>query len=150
MNDVPTPTASIDLAAEPEHPARAASMRSMAAVAAKDRDAWLACFAEDALVEDPVGPSMFDEAGTGHRGQESIGAFWDATIATMAKIEFLLERSHAGGDRCLNVGRIRSTLGDGSTVLVTGGFLYRVDDAGLITHLQAFWQMDQMQFTPAG
>ena len=29
----------------------------MAAVEAGDRDAWLALFADDAVVEDPVGPS---------------------------------------------------------------------------------------------
>lgn len=142
-------TVTIDLSEQADHPARTAAMRSMAAVMAGDREAWVACFADDALVEDPVGPNLFDESGEGHRGTDAIGAFWDTTISTMAKIEFLIERSHAGGDRCLNVGRIRNTLSDGATVVVTGGFLYRVDNAGLITHLQAFWQMDQMTYTPA-
>ena len=41
---------------------------SMAAVEAGDREAWLALFSDDAVVEDPVGPSMFDPEGTGHRG----------------------------------------------------------------------------------
>lgn len=140
---------SIDLADLPEHPARTAAMRSMAAVAAGDREAWLDNFAEDALVEDPVGPSIFDEAGEGHRGRDAIGAFWDRTVGTLASIEFLMERSHAGGDRCANVGRIRNTLADGSQVVVTGVFVYRAGDDGLVTHLQAFWQMDQMTFTPA-
>ncbi len=139
----------LDLASLPANPARAAAMRSMTAVAAGDREGWLAGFADDALVEDPVGPSMFDEAGSGHRGKAAIGAFWDATIATMSSIEFLIERSHAGGDRCANVGRIRNVMGDGSTVVVTGAFVYRVDDEGLVVHLQAFWQMDQMAFGAA-
>lgn len=142
-------TEAIDLADLAEHPARTAAMRSMAAVAAGDREAWLACFADDALVEDPVGPSLFDETGTGHRGKEAIGGFWDAAVSSMSRIEFMIERSHAGGDRCANVGRIRNVLGDGSTVVVTGVFVYRVDDDGLVTHLQAFWQMDQMAFSPA-
>ncbi len=138
----------IDLADLPEHPARTAAMRSMAAVAAGDREAWLAGFADDALVEDPVGPSLFDETGNGHRGKEAIRAFWDAAISSMSQIEFMIERSHAGGDRCANVGRIRNVMGDGATVVVTGVFVYRVDDDGLVTHLQAFWQMDQMAFSP--
>lgn len=148
-NTLAEATQVIDLATLPEHPARTAAMRSMAAVSAGDREGWLSCFAPDALVEDPVGPSMFDEAGTGHHGRDAIGAFWDSAISAMAEVEFLVERSHAGGDRCANVGRIRNVLADGATVVVTGVFVYRVDDAGLVTHLQAFWQMDQMQFTPA-
>ena len=39
-----------------EHPARLASQRSMAAVEAGDREAWLALFTDDAVVEDPIGP----------------------------------------------------------------------------------------------
>lgn len=146
LTDAPT---TIDLADLPEHPARTASLHSLRAVQAQDKEAWIACFAPDALLEDPVGPSMFDESGQGHRGHDAIRAFYDKTIATLDRIEFHLERSHAGGDRCANVGRIVNTMPDGSTVTVTGVFVYRVGDDGLVTHLQAFWQMDQMQFTPA-
>ena len=63
MNDTPNPTP-----APADHPARAASQASMAAVTAGDRAAWLAPFAADAVVEDPIGPSMFDPDGAGHRG----------------------------------------------------------------------------------
>ncbi|MEZ5373320.1 MAG: hypothetical protein R2704_11400 [Microthrixaceae bacterium] len=56
-----------------EHPARAASQASMAAVTAGDRSAWLALFADDAVVEDPIGPSMFDPDGVGHRGRRHRG-----------------------------------------------------------------------------
>ena len=41
-----------------EHPARAAANRSMDAVQRKDKQAWLDLFAEDAIVEDPIGPSV--------------------------------------------------------------------------------------------
>ena len=58
----------------PPHPARDASLRSMQAVEAGDRSAWLALFAEDAVVEDPIGPSPFDPEGDGHRGREAIAA----------------------------------------------------------------------------
>src|SRR6185436_9211045 len=43
-----------------EHPARLASKRSIAAVRAKDKAAWIALFAEDAVIEDPVGVSPID------------------------------------------------------------------------------------------
>ena len=51
--------------------AREMSKRSMAAIEGKDRDGWLSLFAEDAVVEDPIGPSMLDPEGLGHRGHRS-------------------------------------------------------------------------------
>jgi len=49
--------------ASPALTARDLGQRSMAAVEAGDRAAWLALFSDDAVVEDPVGPSMFDPRG---------------------------------------------------------------------------------------
>jgi steroid delta-isomerase len=43
-------------ASDRDHPARRASRRSMAAVADRRKDQWLALFAPDAVVEDPVRP----------------------------------------------------------------------------------------------
>ena len=40
--------------------ARELGQASMAAVEARDRTAWLALFADDGVVEDPIGPSAFD------------------------------------------------------------------------------------------
>ena len=38
-------------------------------------------FADDAIVEDPIGPSHFDPEGKGHRGKEAIAKFYDMAIA---------------------------------------------------------------------
>ena len=62
------------------HPARSASQRSYSAVAKGDLEEWLTVYAEDAVLEDPVGPSMFDEEGKGHRGHDGISAFWKVAI----------------------------------------------------------------------
>ena len=43
--------------------ARDLGKASMAAVEVHDRVGWLALFAEDAVVEDPIGPSVFDPEG---------------------------------------------------------------------------------------
>src|SRR6516225_11594410 len=64
--------------------ARELGMRSRAAVHAGDRDGWLALFADDALVQDPIGPSPFDPEGKGHRGIDAIAAFYDTVIAPSA------------------------------------------------------------------
>ena len=83
----------------------------MAAVGAGDRQAWLALFAEDAIVEDPIGPSAFDPEGNGHRGIEAIAAFYDNVIAVNESITFTIKQSYLCGDEAANVGVIRIAFG---------------------------------------
>ena len=134
-----------------EHPARAASQRSMAAVKAQDRAGWLALWAEDGCVEDPVGPSWLDPTGEGHRGKEAIGAFFDTTIATLEGIRFEITDSFAAGSEVANVGTIHLSLPGGTTGRCEGVFVYRVDEQGLLVSLRAFWETDRLNatFTPA-
>ena len=129
----------------PDHPARAASIRSMRAVEAQDKETWVGGFADDAIVEDPVGVSPLDPSGEGHRGREAIAAFWDATIAPN-DVAFAIERSYAAGDECANVGSITTTLPDGNRVRTEGVFVYRVDGEGKLLSLRAFWEFDRMEF----
>ncbi len=129
-----------------EHPARAAARRSMAAVRAKDKNAWLALFAEDGWVEDPVGPSGFDPEGAGHHGAEAIARFWDMAIAKTDAIEFLIDDSVACGNEVANIGRIRTTLA-GTVIDAEGVFIYRVDESGSLLSLRAFWEVDRAMAT---
>jgi ketosteroid isomerase-like protein len=130
-----------------EHPARLASQRSAAAVQAKDKDAWLALFADDAVVQDPVGKSFLDETGEGHRGLEAIGAFFDNNIAPVESIRFELHDSFAAGDEVANVATIHMTLPGGTTSRCEGVFVYRVRADGKLVSLRAFWEVDRMMAT---
>jgi steroid Delta-isomerase len=134
-------------ASDTDHPARRASQRSAAAVARGDKRAWLDLFADDAVVEDPVGPSVFDPDGLGHRGRDGIAAFWDAAIAAATLFHFTITDSFANGGECANVGTITSVLGDGTRVDTEGVFVYRVDEQGMIVSLRAFWEMDRAMAT---
>ncbi len=125
-------------------PARAASKASMAAVEAGDRDAWLALFSPEAVIEDPIGVSVLDPTGQGHRGSDAIAAFWDTTIAS-ATIRFEIRESYAAGDEVANVGTITTTFPHGDAVAVDGVFTYRVGDDGLIRALRAYWSEDSMR-----
>ena len=129
------------------HPARAASQRSYSAVAKGDLAEWLTVYAEDAVLEDPVGPSMFDPEGKGHHGHEGIGAFWDLAIAGVKRFHFTIEDSFANGDSCANVGTITSVLEDGTRVDTEGVFVYRVDEQGRITSIRAHWEVDRAMGT---
>jgi ketosteroid isomerase-like protein len=134
-------------APDTDHPARSASRASYAAVAAGDKDGWLALFAPGALVEDPVGPSFLDPGGRGHRGHEAIGRFWDAFIGSARAFHFHTTDSFANGDACANATTITVTLGDGSTMTVAGLMVYIVDDAGLMTSMRAHWEPDRAMAT---
>ena len=126
-----------------EHPARAASQRSMTAVRAKTKQAWLDLFTDEAIIEDPVGPSPLDPEGRGHRGKVAIGAFWDNNIAPN-QIEFDIRHSYACGEEVANVGVITTTLPNGTKAVAEGVFVYRVDSAGKLVSLRAFWEFEHM------
>ena len=126
-----------------EHPARAASQRSYAAVAKADLEEWLTVYAADAVIEDPVGPSMFDPEGRGHRGHDGIRAFWELAIAPIETFSFVIHDSHANGRTCANVGTITTTFADGSLVDTDLVMVYTVADDGRVTSMRAYWEPDR-------
>lgn len=125
--------------------ARDLSQRSMAAVEAGDRTAWLALFTPDAVVEDPVGPSAFDPEGKGHHGPEAIAAFYDNVIGINESIRFTIRQSFLCGDEVANVGTIRIDFAGGGAVEVDGVYSYRMGPDGKIAALRAFWESDQIR-----
>ncbi|MEH6581139.1 MAG: nuclear transport factor 2 family protein [Halioglobus sp.] len=123
-----------------KHPARDAAMRSITAVEECDREAWLANWHPEGVLEDPVGPSPMDPQGNGHHGIDAITAFYDNIIATM-KVRFCIRQSFACGNECANVGTITTSGGDAvaRTELM---MVYRVDDHGKVLSLRAFWEFE--------
>ena len=125
----------------------------MDCVRRRARDEWVALFADDGFVQDPVGPSPLDEAGNGHHGHAAIGAFWDATIAGLDDIGFEIHDSFAAGDECCNVATIHAHLPGGLVMRTEGVFVYRVNPDGRLHSLRAFWEWDRAMATigpPAG
>ena len=127
-----------------KHPARLASWRSIDAVARGDKAAWLDNFADDAIVEDPIGVSIIDPDGRGHRGREAIEKFWDDNIAN-ARPMFSLQSSICAGNECANVGTLTLQFPNGTVTQLFGVFVYRVDDAGKVSALRTYWEPDEMQ-----
>jgi ketosteroid isomerase-like protein len=125
-----------------EHPAHLAGKRSRDAVVARDKEAWLANFADDAIVQDPIGPSHFDPEGKGHRGRDAISKFWDNAIASTDKIEFNFSDTFQCGDEEANTGNITITMG-GHQIVTEGVFTYRANEAGQLVALRAYWELDR-------
>ena len=128
-----------------DHPARAASQRSYSAVAKGDLAEWLTVYAEDCVLEDPVGPSMFDPDGTGHHGHDGISAFWKLAIEPIDTFEFEIYESFAnpGSNTCANIGRIKTSFADGSHTTTDLIMVYVVADDGLVKSMKAFWEPER-------
>ena len=133
-----------------DHPARVAGERSRAAVARGDREAWLALFADDAIVEDPIGVSPLDPTGKGHRGKAAIAAFWDGVImrAPGTRIEFDYHTQYAVGDECACVGSLINHFPNGASYRVEGVFVYRVNAEGKLVSLRTYWEHQKGVFRP--
>ena len=125
------------------------SKRSMATSEAKDRAGWLALFAEDAVVEDPVGPSFVDPEGKGQRGKDAIAAFYDNVISQSENLEFTIRQSIECGDEVANVGEIRITLPGDQVGTVQIVNIYKVNARGELVSLRSFWEQDKLTFGPA-
>ena len=126
---------------DPDAPVHLAGKRSREAAIAHDKEAWLANFADDAVVEDPIGPSHFDPEGKGHRGKAAIAAFYDKAIAP-SDLTFNFEKTFQCGNEEANVGHIVIRAA-GYEVTAEGVFTYRVNDEGKIVALRAYWELDR-------
>ena len=119
--------------------AKQAAVASLSAVRAKDKAGWLKLFAEDAVVEDPVGPSPFDPEGKGHRGHGGIGAFYDNVIAHNDEFDFTINNAFECANECASFATFKiSTRGTSFEMPII--IVHRVNDAGKIASLRAFWE----------
>lgn len=126
-----------------EHPARRAALLSREYVHNKNKAGWLSLYAEDAIIEDPIGVSHIDPEGQGHRGAAAREAFWDNFIAPVdIRIEIL--ESFAAGNEVANHVNLTITIdgGDGKTFQqkVHGIFTYHVNAEGKLLSLRGYWE----------
>ncbi len=131
-------------------PALAASQSSWKCVMTHDREGWLALMAPDVVIEDPIGQAITNPDGEGVRGKEAVAAFYDTNIA-VNNLRVTCEETFPSSspNEVAHILVLRSQFEGGLTSTVRGVFTYRVDDAGLITNMRGYWNMDGMQFGQA-
>ena len=110
---------------------------------AKDKENWLALFAKDALVQDPIGKSPLDPEGNGHKGIAAIEIFYDTVIAN-GDIKFTIIESIPCADECANYAQIVNLVGDIKieTKMIV---IYRINSNNKIESLRAFWDYQKME-----
>jgi steroid delta-isomerase len=88
---------------------------------------------------------MIDPTGEGHRGVAAREAFYDNFIAP-SNISIEIHHSYAAGNECANRITITTEIpGEAGTKyvqLVTGIFVYRVNEAGELLSLRGYWETD--------
>jgi ketosteroid isomerase-like protein len=116
------------------------SIASLSAVKARDKQAWLDAYADDAVVQDPVGKSHFDPTGLGHQGKEAIGKFWDVFMENQASFDFTIHKSAKGGDEVAVYATLHIGLKDGNTFDVDVLNVYKQAPNGKLASLRSFWE----------
>lgn len=102
------------------------------AVARHDKEAWLALFTPDAVIEDPVG------AGA-HIGADRLSRFWDVFIAPH-EVTFVPRRDFVQSERVIRHVRIETLTGVAEEPLAVPAIIeYRLRD-DRIARLRAFWE----------
>jgi steroid delta-isomerase len=104
-----------------------------------DRAGWLALFAANASIEDPVGVPLVRGAG--------IAAFWDRIHQGDMHIRCDLDRIVVCGDEALMIFTLISS-GAGVSMQVQIADLFTFDDDGKITTMRAFWDARCMAMAP--
>lgn len=130
-----------------ESPAITASQESWRCVQAHDRAGWLALMADDVVIEDPVGTSVTNPDGTGVRGKEAVAGFYDTNIAAN-QLTVTCEETFPSSSpsEVAHILVLHSRFEGGATSTVRGVFTYRVNDAGQITNMRGYWNLDVMTF----
>jgi steroid delta-isomerase len=125
----------------PQTPARAASVQSMQLAEAGEGEKWLDLFADDAIVQDPYGPSPMNPDGKGHIGKEAIGKFCAAYIQPDS-IRFEIRQTISSGGACVNVGTIYTRRPGPISAWNEIVNVYEVNEAGEITLLRSYWDFE--------
>jgi steroid delta-isomerase len=120
--------------------ARDLAIASLTAIRAGDRQGWLDLFEDDALVQDPVGPSRMDPSGDGHQGKAAIAKFYDQFKLIMKTLDFDIHKSALGGDEVAAYATLHITSQDGQTFDVDVLNVYRMSKDGKIASLRSFWE----------
>ena len=132
-----------------DNPAMVAARNSWRCVQAKDREGWLALMTDDVCIEDPIGEAPTNPTGNGVRGKDAVGDFFDTNIGPN-QLTVETHESRTAGNESAHVLALRTRFPNGMTAIVRGLFTYLVNDAGKLTNLRGYWEMDDMRFEQEG
>ena len=102
-----------------------------------DKDAWLALFADDATLEDPVGTEV-------HAGRAALEAFYDKTMGSTEGLDNELHELRVAGDTAAFLFTLRIDW-RGRRYEVSPIDVLEFDEAGKIIRMRAHWATSDME-----
>jgi steroid delta-isomerase len=106
--------------------------RYFAATRAMDREAWVACFAEDGRSFDPVGSPP-------HVGREALRRFFDSIAGRFRQVGLSEDCAFPCGQRVAVKWTGRGTSKTGKAVVFEGIDVFDLGPDGRIRSLEAYW-----------
>ncbi|HEX6386614.1 MAG TPA: nuclear transport factor 2 family protein [Anaerolineae bacterium] len=102
-----------------------------------DRDAYLACFRQDALVRDPYG-------GRPLHGEDGLNKFMDGLERTWDEFQMTPDQAFTAGDRVAVSWTAKGRAKSGKTANFAGVNVFTLDEDGLIRQLDGYWDFKEM------
>lgn len=115
-----------------------AHRKSIAYAMAGDKAKWLDLFDADAIVHDPVGPSLHDPEGKGARGHAELAAFWDRMIGP-SNLLFVPHKRIRSGEHVVAVTMTAFNDMAGLKTYIEMVAVYRVNISGKLVSMDVFW-----------
>ncbi len=124
--------------------ARELSLKGLDAMAAADRELWLSYFEDDAILEDPVGPSAWDPAGEGHRGKEAIARFYDNICVNNKSFSYRVRESYLCGNEVASALTFDLVSWDDVKSEVNLITIHKMSANGKLASIRAFWNFSEL------
>jgi steroid Delta-isomerase len=102
-----------------------------------DRAAYLACFSEDALLQDPYG-------GRPLEGVDGLNRFFKGMERAWQSFHMTFGEPYTGGNRVAVSWQVTAVAHSGKQVTFSGINLFTINDDGLISQLDGYWDAAAM------
>jgi steroid Delta-isomerase len=102
-----------------------------------DREAYLACFSNDATVQDPYGGRAF-------QGQEGLNKWFNGLERTWGRFAMTPGKAYTAGNRVAVTWTAEATAKSGKEAAFDGVNLFTLTEDGRISSLEGYWDATAM------
>jgi steroid delta-isomerase-like uncharacterized protein len=113
------------------------SNRYFQALSALDRDAYLSCFSAEASLNDPYGGRPFT-------GQKGLSTWFTGMERTWSEFSMEPNAEFISGNRIAVHWQAAGSATSGKTAAFSGINVFTVNESGLITQLEGYWDLQSM------
>lgn len=102
------------------------------AISALDAQQWIALFAEEGVIEDPVGSRPY-------RGEQELGVFFKGILRTFIQLQMSIEEQHFYPHEAAVQWKATALAFNGKALTFEGKEVFQIDEQGKIQLAQVYW-----------